>query len=94
MTHTDLAIHEIETSTNIPINKRQYRMPESTKVHIDEQIDEMIKQGIIKPSTSPWNAPVLCVPKKPGQMERKSIELSYTFVPQTQSQNNLYTQFH
>ena len=66
LTHTDIAIHEIETSTNIPINKRQYRMPESTKARIDEENDEILKQGIIKPSTNPWNAPVLYVPKKPG----------------------------
>lgn len=64
LTYSRAAMHEIETTTNIPINKRQYRMPESTKSHIDEQIAEMLKLGIIKPSKSPWNAPVLCVPKK------------------------------
>ena len=41
LTFTKAAIHEIETTTNIPINERQYRMPEATKIHIDEQIDEM-----------------------------------------------------
>ena len=79
LTHTDIAIHEIETSTNIPINKRQYRMTESTKVHIDEQIDETIKQGIIKPSTSPWNAPVLCVPKKPGADGKEKYRIVVDF---------------
>ena len=48
----------------MPINKRQYRFPEATKQHINEQIDEMLRQGIVKPSKSPWNAPVLCIPKK------------------------------
>lgn len=36
LTCTKMAIHDIETTTNIPINKRQYRFPEATKVHIDE----------------------------------------------------------
>lgn len=64
LTITDAAIHEIETTTNVPINKRQYRFPESTKRQINEEIDEMHRQGIIKHSKSPWNAPVLCIPKK------------------------------
>lgn len=38
----DVATHEIETTLNIPINKRQYRFPEATKKHINEQIDEML----------------------------------------------------
>lgn len=65
LTRTDAAVHDIETETCIPINKRQYRFPEATKKHIKEQVEEMLEQGIIKPSTSPWNAPVLCIPKKP-----------------------------
>lgn len=31
LTYTDGATHEIETTSNIPINKRQYRFPEATK---------------------------------------------------------------
>lgn len=64
LTVTNAAMHEIETTTNIPINKRQYRFPESTKKQINDEIEEMERQGIIKPSKSPWNAPVLCIPKK------------------------------
>lgn len=79
LTFTDAAIHEIETTTNIPINKRQYRMPEATKVHIDEQIDEMLKLGIIKPSKSPWNAPVLCIPKKVGADGKQKYRIVVDF---------------
>ncbi|XP_062701336.1 uncharacterized protein LOC134285160 [Aedes albopictus] len=64
LTITNAAVHEIETTTNVPINKRQYRFPESTKKQINAEIEEMHRQGIIKPSKSPWNAPVLCIPKK------------------------------
>lgn len=79
LTYTNMATHEIETTTNIPINKRQYRMPESTKRHIDEQIDEMLKLKIIKPSKSPWNAPVLCVPKKDDANGNKRYRIVVDF---------------
>lgn len=62
LTITNAAEHEIETTTNIPINKRQYRFPESTKRQINEEIEKMERQGVIQPSKSPWNAPVLCIP--------------------------------
>jgi len=64
LTFTTSAMHEIETTTNVPIYKRQYRFPEATKSQINDEIEEMLKHNIIKPSKSPWNAPVLCVPKK------------------------------
>lgn len=76
---TYAAKHEIETTTNVPINKRQYRFPEATKSHINEEIEEMLKQGIIKPSTSPWNAPVLCVPKKPDPNGNKRYRIVVDF---------------
>jgi hypothetical protein len=31
-----------------------------------KQIDELLEKGYIRPSTSPWAAPVLCVEKKDG----------------------------
>jgi hypothetical protein len=39
----------------------------STTVHkkeVDKQNSKMLNEGIIKPSTSPWNAPLWIVPKK------------------------------
>ena len=79
MSKTKAAVHSIETTTNVPINKRQYRFPEATKRHINDEIDEMRAQGIIKPSTSPWNAPVLCVPKKPDASGNKRHRIVVDF---------------
>lgn len=76
---TDIAVHEIETTTNVPIYKRQYRFPEATKNQINEEIQEMEKQGIIRPSKSPWNAPVLCIPKKTDEKGIKKIRIVVDF---------------
>ncbi len=34
---------------------------------VDEQIDDMLQQGVIQPSKSPWNSPLFLFPKKDGQ---------------------------
>lgn len=47
-----------------PINTRPYRLPQCHKEEICKQTKEMLKDGIISPSTSPWNNPLLVVPKK------------------------------
>jgi hypothetical protein len=35
-------------------------------VELKKQIDELLEKGYIRPSTSPWTAPVLFVEKKDG----------------------------
>lgn len=65
---TDAVLHEIITPANIPpINQRPYRLPLKHKLEINEQMEKLEKDQIIAPSKSPWNAPLLVVPKKPDQ---------------------------
>ncbi len=33
---------------------------------MDEQINDLLKQGVIQPSKSPWKSPLFLVPKKDG----------------------------
>jgi hypothetical protein len=47
-----------------PISKRAYRVSEPELVELKKQIDELLEKGYIRPSTSPWAAPVLFVEKK------------------------------
>ena len=49
-----------------PINTRPYRLPESQKDEIDRQVEQLLKEDIIVKSNSPWNSPLLVVPKKTG----------------------------
>jgi hypothetical protein len=49
-----------------PISKRAYRVSGPELVELKKQIDELSEKGYIRPSTSPWAAPVLFVEKKDG----------------------------
>jgi hypothetical protein len=47
-----------------PISKRLYRMPANELAELKKQLAELQKKGFIRPSSSPWGAPVLFVEKK------------------------------
>jgi hypothetical protein len=47
-----------------PISKRPYRMPVNELVELKKQLAELKAKGFIRPSSSPWGAPVLFVEKK------------------------------
>ncbi|KGK36179.1 hypothetical protein JL09_g4670 [Pichia kudriavzevii] len=49
--------------------RRQYKLSYSEKQELNKQVDELLKQGFIKPSSSPFNSPVLFVKKKDGSMK-------------------------
>jgi hypothetical protein len=48
------------------ISKRSYRVSGRELVELKKQIEELLEKGYIRPSTSPWAAPVLFVEKKDG----------------------------
>ena len=62
---TDRAAHHIKLKggTN-PVYIPAYRLPHSQRQVVDEQIKEMLEQGVIENSRSPWNSPLFLVPKK------------------------------
>jgi hypothetical protein len=49
-----------------PVFKRPYRMAANQLVELKEQLQELLDTGYIRPSASPWGAPVIFVPKKDG----------------------------
>jgi len=50
----------------LPVNVRAYRYAPSQKNEIEKQLADMLKNGIIRPSSSPFASPVLLVRKKDG----------------------------
>jgi hypothetical protein len=52
-----------------PISKRPYRMPINELVELKKQIAGIQAKGFIRPSSSPWGAPVLFVEKKDGTQQ-------------------------
>jgi hypothetical protein len=60
----EFAIELIPSTT--PISKRAYRVSGLELVELKKKIDELLEKGYIRPSTSPWAAPVLFVKKKDG----------------------------
>ena len=51
-----------------PIAKRPYRMATSELAELKKQLEELQQSDFIRPSSSPWGAPVLFVKKKDGSM--------------------------
>lgn len=47
-----------------PVNIRPYRYSPKQKDEIEKQIKDMLKQGVIQPSSTPFASPVLLVKKK------------------------------
>ncbi|KAL0549558.1 hypothetical protein IC582_014043 [Cucumis melo] len=58
---------ELEPST-VPISRAPYRMAPAELKELKVQLQELLDKGFIRPSVSPWGAPVLFVKKKDGSM--------------------------
>ncbi|CAA7053573.1 unnamed protein product [Microthlaspi erraticum] len=56
---------ELEPGT-APISKTPYRMAPAELAELKKQIEDLLSKGFIRPSVSPWGAPVLFVKKKDG----------------------------
>jgi hypothetical protein len=51
-----------------PVSKTPYRMSTPELKELQMQLEELLKKGYIRPSVSPWGAPVLFVKKKDGTL--------------------------
>ena len=60
--------HRIELTTNEPVKKRAYRIPESQKQTVEAEVNKMLRMNVIQKSNSPYGAPVVLVKKKDDEV--------------------------
>ncbi len=65
---TQLVRHDIKTPPGVIVKQRPYRIPEARRQAIEEEIQQMLKLGVIEPSHSPWSSPIVLVPKPDGTL--------------------------
>jgi len=53
------------------INTKSYRIPEIHREEVQKQTEQMLLDGIIVPSSSPWNSPIVVIPKKTDASGKK-----------------------
>ena len=64
---TEVVKHKIILEENAqPFFIPNYRLPISQRATVEEMIKDMKREGIVRPSKSPYNSPLLLVPKKDG----------------------------
>lgn len=56
--------HQTDPSTATPICQPSRRLPLVVREDAAQVVDDMLKQGVIEPSTSPWASPIVLVKKK------------------------------
>lgn len=75
LTYTTKIKGEIRTNDNNPVYSKSYPYPMALKPIVNEEITKLLKDGIIRPSKSPYNAPVWVVPKKMDASVEKKYRL-------------------
>lgn len=63
---TTLAEHCIDTGDTPPFREKMRRYAPAQLDEIDHEVDRMLDQDVIEPSSSPWSTPILVVKKKDG----------------------------
>ena len=62
---TSVVKHAIQTD-GPPVKQQLRRMPEALKAAVKEEVQKMLNQGVVRPSSSPWSSPTVLVKKKNG----------------------------
>ena len=64
--HTNVVQHKIVTGNSRPIRQYPRRLPFAYREETSKQVAEMLDQGVIQASSSPWASPIVLVKKKDG----------------------------
>ncbi len=65
---THVLQHDVRTPPGVIVRQRPYRIPEAWRHVVEEEVQEMLKLGVIEPSRSPWSSSIVMVPKPDGTL--------------------------
>ena len=71
---TRLVHHHIDTGSALPIKQRARRLPLHQQQAEHDEVERMLKAGIIEESSSPWASPIVLVNKKGGRGVRFCVD--------------------
>ncbi|KRY08686.1 Transposon Ty3-I Gag-Pol polyprotein, partial [Trichinella britovi] len=63
---TSLVRHAIHTGDAKPVRCSPRRIPYHQRAQVESLLDEMLRQDVVEPSSSPWASPIVLVRKKDG----------------------------
>ena len=63
---TNWAEHGVDMQGNPPLKQRAHRLPWAKQDIADREVEKMLEDDVIEPSTSPWSSPIVLVTKKDG----------------------------
>ena len=63
---TDLLEHTIDTGSATPVKQAPRRLPPFKRDEVDRQLSDLLAQGRIEPSNSPWSSPIVLAKKHDG----------------------------
>ncbi|CAM5095241.1 unnamed protein product [Eretmochelys imbricata] len=65
---TEWTYHPTDTGNAHPIKVQPYRVSPQAKTATEQEIQDMLQMGVIRPSRSAWASPVVLVPKPDGEI--------------------------
>lgn len=65
---TSLMVCEIQLESDKPVRTPQFPLPFSQRETIKEEVDAMLKMGVIEKCASPYSSPIVLVKKKDGKV--------------------------
>lgn len=74
---TNIIKHKIVPKSDKVVYRRQYRHSEEQHRQIDEEVEKLLEAGVIRESMSPFNSPVLMVPKSEKGKWRFCLDCRY-----------------
>ena len=65
---TDIVSHKIRLKEGVPYTRRMYATPDSLQNEVERQIADLLEQGMIEESNSPYASQIVFVKKRNGEI--------------------------